>query len=143
MSARRKSEEITEEEKLEALKIIAAEWNQFRVPEEIDARITDLYWEEKKEKEIVLAIIYEFDAQECYARKCYWFSSANEILRKEEEQRGAYYNSGMCKPSCVPRRFRKNEWGDMEPASKPSPRDQPQEQISTEENLGVRVTGSF
>lgn len=100
----RKKPEIDEE--LEARIIMAKEWNQFRPPSEIDALITDMYWENKSEHDIVLAIIYEFDTVECYARKCYWFSSANFYIREKEESLGAFYNSGACKPSCVPKKFR-------------------------------------
>lgn len=97
---------FTQKDKDEALLQLSKEWNQFRPPVEIDAMITDLYWEEKKEHDIILAIIYEFDTLECYARKCYWFSTANSHIREREEALGAFYNSGACKPNCVPKRFR-------------------------------------
>jgi hypothetical protein len=100
--------EINEE--LEARIIMAEEWNQFQVPQEIDDRITELfYWDEEKEHPVILKIIDEFDALECYAKKCFWFSSANFQNRKSEEKVGAFYNSGACKPSCVPRKFRNEE----------------------------------
>jgi hypothetical protein len=97
--------EISEE--LEAKMIMAEEWNQFQVPKEIDDRITELsYWNEEKEHAVLLKIMDEFGAQECYVRKCLWFSTANYYSRKSEEKVGAFYNSGNCKSSCIPRKFR-------------------------------------
>jgi len=94
------------DEQLEARIIMAEEWNQFQPPVEIDALITEMYWENKDEHDIILAIIHEFDSLECFARKCYWFSSANFYVREQEEKLGAFYNSGACKPSCIPKGFR-------------------------------------
>jgi hypothetical protein len=94
------------DDELEARIMMAEEWNGFKVPTEIDEFITQLYWEDKHEHATVLAIIHEFDAMECYARKCYWFSSANFYIRKGEEEIGAFYNGGVCQASCIPKRFR-------------------------------------
>ena len=94
------------DDELEARMLMAEEWNSFQVPTEIDEFITQLYWEDKNEHYTVLAIIHEFDALECYARKCYWFSSANFYIRKGEEEIGAFYNGGVCQASCIPKRFR-------------------------------------
>jgi uncharacterized protein YjcR len=99
--------EIEPDEELDARKIMAAEWNQFQVPKEIDELITKLmYWEEKQEDKVVLVIMEEFFAQECFARKCIWFSSANYHYRKQEEENGAFYQSAFCSENCVPRKFR-------------------------------------
>ncbi len=98
--------QTTFDEELEARILMAEEWNQFQVPMEIDELITEMYWEDKSEHETVLAIIYSFDALECYARKSFWFSSANFYVRQKEESLGAFYNGGVCKPSCLPKRFR-------------------------------------
>ena len=99
--------EIEPDEQLEARKIMAHEWNQFQVPKEIDELITKkIYWEEQEEHKVVLVIMEEFFAQECYARKCIWFSTAKYHYRKQEEDRGAFYQSGYCTASCVPRLFR-------------------------------------
>lgn len=96
-----------EDEELEARWIMAEEWNQFEVPKEIDERITELiYWNEEKEHKVLLKLMDEFEAQECYIRKCIWFSTSNFHYRKQEEVRGAFYQSAFCKESCVPRRFR-------------------------------------
>lgn len=100
---------INDEER-EARIIMAEEWNQFQVPIEIDERITELiYWNEEDEHEVLLKLIDEFDAIECYIRKCLWFSSVNYYKRKEEEAKGAFYQSAFCKESCVPRKFRNSE----------------------------------
>lgn len=100
-----KKPEIDEE--LDARILMAEEWNQFQVPKEIDDRITELsYWNEEKEHAVILKIMDEFEAQECYVRKCLWFSTSNFHRRKQEETRGAFYQSGLCKESCIPRRFR-------------------------------------
>ncbi|MGY6557872.1 MAG: hypothetical protein ACXIT9_01175 [Nitritalea sp.] len=98
--------DFTEEDKQEALQQIRQEWNQFRPPAEIDAYITNLFYEDKEEFFILRAMMHEFELLECYARKCYWFSSANSDIREREEARGAFYNSGACVPSCIPKRFR-------------------------------------
>lgn len=100
-----KKPEIDEE--LDAKVIMAKEWNQFEVPKEIDDRITELYyWNEEKEHAVLLKIMDEFEAQECYVRKCIWFSTANFHNRRQEEARGAFYQSALCKNSCVPKMFR-------------------------------------
>lgn len=97
------------DEELEARMIMAEEWNQFQVPLEIDGRITELfYWNEEKEHDVILKIMDEFDALECYVRKCFWFSTVNYYKRKEEEKAGAFYNSGACKSNCAPRKYRSN-----------------------------------
>lgn len=97
-------------EEMEAKMIMAEEWNRFQIPQEIDDLITDLfYWKDQDEHLVVLAIMEEFDAIECYARKCLWFSTANFHLRKQEEARGAFYQSAFCKDSCVPKRFRRSD----------------------------------
>lgn len=95
-------------EEHEARIIMAEEWNLFQLPAKIDTLITEMYWEIKDEHDIILAIIHEFDSLECFARKCYWFSTANFYVRQQEEKLGAFYNSGACKPSCIPRRFRQS-----------------------------------
>jgi hypothetical protein len=97
------------DEELEARLIIAKEWNQFRPPSEIDDLITEMYWENKSDHDIILSIIHKFDTLECYARKCLWFSSTNIYIREKEEKLGAYYNSGMCKSSCIPKKYRISE----------------------------------
>ena len=99
-------EEFSEEEKLEAMKIMAKEWNSFRPPLEIDERITALVWEHHTDNAIIKKLVEEFEALECYARKCFWFSTANELTRLEEEADGAYYQTAHCHETCVPRRFR-------------------------------------
>lgn len=96
-----------EDNELEARMIMAKEWNQFDVPQEIDDRITDLiYWQEVEEHKALLTLMDEFEAQECFIRKCIWFSTSNFHYRKQEEAKGAFYQSAFCKESCVPRRFR-------------------------------------
>lgn len=102
-------------ELLEAKILMAEEWNQFEVPGEIDDRITDLiYWKEEEEHEVLLKLMDEFEAQECYIRKCLWFSSVNYYKRKEEERKGAFYQSAYCKESCVPRKFRNSGQGSVD-----------------------------
>ena len=64
-------------------------------------------WNEEKEHKALLILIDEFEAEECYIRKCIWFSTSNYHYRKQEEAKGAFYQSGFCKESCVPRRFLK------------------------------------
>lgn len=100
------SQNLSDEE-LEARILMAEEWNQFEVPMEIDDRITDLiYWKEEEEHEVLLKLMDEFEAQ-----KCFWFSSVNYYKRKEEEKKGAFYQSAYCKESCVPRKFRNSGQG--------------------------------
>jgi hypothetical protein len=99
-------EEFSEEEKLEARKIMAAEWNSFRPPVEIDQRITELVWEHFSEVKIIKKLSEEFEAKSCYIQKCFWFSEANTLTRREEEARGAFYTITKCHETCVPRRFR-------------------------------------
>ncbi|MEN2282406.1 hypothetical protein AAGF08_09735 [Algoriphagus sp. SE2] len=95
------------DEELKARQIMAKEWNQFQVPQEIDERITELiYWNEEDEHEVLLKLMDEFEAIECYIQKCLWFSSTNYYKRKEEEAKGAFYQSAFCKDACVPKRFR-------------------------------------
>ena len=97
-----------EDSELEAKITMAEEWNQFEVPQVNDERITELiYWNEEKEHKALLILIDEFEAEECYIRKCIWFSTSNYHYRKQEEAKGAFYQSGFCKESCVPRRFLK------------------------------------
>ncbi|SDD13458.1 hypothetical protein SAMN04488104_101612 [Algoriphagus faecimaris] len=104
-----------EDEELEARWIMAEEWNQFEVPQEIDERITELiYWNEEKEHKVLLKLMDEFEAQECYIRKCIWFSTSNYHYRKQEEARGAFYQSAYCKESCIPRRFRNSVSSDLD-----------------------------
>jgi hypothetical protein len=99
--------EIEPDDELEARIIVAAEWNQFQVPHQIDELITKLmYWEEQEEHKVVLVIMEDFFALECYARKCIWFSTSNFHYRKQEEDKGAFYQSSFCKLTCLPRKMK-------------------------------------
>ncbi|TFV93176.1 hypothetical protein E4S40_13000 [Algoriphagus kandeliae] len=80
-----------DDEELEARIIMAKEWNQFEVPKEIDERITELiYWKEEEEHEVLLTLMDEFEAQECYIRKAYGLVPLISIKGKKKKLRGHF-----------------------------------------------------
>lgn len=40
--------------------------------------------------------------KECYARKCYFFSEANQATRERFAEIGMFYHCGFCNEQCVP-----------------------------------------
>jgi hypothetical protein len=97
---------FTEKEKRDALKQLQEEWDVFRPPLEIDERIFYHYCEGKDTEEILKAIQKDFSLLECYATKCWWYSTHKADLRDVAKRIGMNFNCGTCKEECIPERFR-------------------------------------
>jgi hypothetical protein len=98
--------EFSEEEAHEAKMMMVEEWNSFVPPSSIDQRITEMDREGVEDHEMLLLLMDEFEAQQCYIKKCIWFSTARTEIRAEEESCGAFYQTAFCKDNCVPKMFR-------------------------------------
>lgn len=103
---KRKEINFSDEEKFEAMQELREEWDQFRPPQEIDERILYHFCENKSVNEIVELIQKEFDTKECYATKCWWYSSLQEDFRKTAKRIGMRMNCGACNENCIPIKFR-------------------------------------
>jgi len=97
---------FTQKDKEDALRQLQAEWDSFRPPTEIDERIFYYFCEGKDTNGIIKAIQGDFDLKECYATKCWWYSTHNSDLRETGKRIGMNFTCGACTESCIPDKFR-------------------------------------
>jgi len=93
---------FSDKEKALAVKQMRSEWNSFQVPDQVHDRIRELFWEHWEREETVRILMEEFGMKECYARKCYFFSEANQATRERFAEIGMFYHCGFCNEQCVP-----------------------------------------
>lgn len=93
---------FSDKEKALAIKQVQSEWNTFQVPEVVHSRIKELFWEHVEREETVKILMMDFGMKECYARKCYYFSEANQVTRERYAKIGMHYNCAFCNEQCVP-----------------------------------------
>ena len=97
---------FTQKEKKEALKQLREEWDSFRLPKEIDERIFYHYCEDKAPDAIIKSIQEEFGLKNCYAGKCWWYSTNQADFRPVAKRIGMNFNCGACTEDCIPKRFK-------------------------------------
>jgi hypothetical protein len=97
---------FTDKEKARAKQELLDELDKFVTPREIDERIFHHYCENKSEDTIIMYIMQEFDLKECYATKCWWFSTNNRDLLEKAKKANIRLNCLVCTEECVPQKFR-------------------------------------
>lgn len=97
---------FSDKEKILARQELRKEFDSFVPPAEIDERIFYHYCENKSVDVIIQLIMKEFDAKECYATKCWWYSTSNRDDFKRCQRIGMKFNCLPCSDSCVPDRFK-------------------------------------
>lgn len=94
---------FTEKDKEEALRQLREEWDSFRPPQEIDERIFYHFCEGKDTNGIIKGIQKDFGLLECYATKCWWYSTHKADLREVAKRIGMKFNCGPCNEECIPK----------------------------------------
>jgi hypothetical protein len=95
---------FSEKDKVEALQ---DEWDSLRPPKQIDQRIFYHFWENKSFDQIVELICKEFEANECYVTKCWWYSSIQEEFRKTAKRIGMNFKCLPCNEECFHEKYPK------------------------------------
>ena len=96
---------ISDFSKAMAIRDLRKELENFRPPREIDERIFYWFCENKTSEFIIKVIQSEFNTKECFARKCWWYSTAQAQFRIKAKRIGMEMNCLDCSEDCVPERF--------------------------------------
>lgn len=97
---------FSDQDKTEAFQELQEEFDSFKPPKEIDERIFYHFCENKSVSEIIELIQQEFDTKECYASKCWWYSTHQDDFRKRAKRIGMVMNCEACHEICKPIRFK-------------------------------------